>query len=379
MALALSIGLLISSCKKTEVVPYDEEQKNHIVSYTVTNAQEILNGVVDDIDNTITVYMPYYISTDFIVPEIKLEEGATLIDAQGNSIDIREDLEPVPFDTVGYTYSVKDNANNIRKYTLVTKILPHVSPLKLGYSSFYNDNGVLETDNTTPKDAIINSRFRIYGNLESSAKNAKLTLFNKTTKAAIPNGLKLQEVGRSNETHYIVADISPDIQSGDYYIEVEHQGRKATLPTITMNYKLPYFGTLPKAVTQGETVTLPVYGPHDAGEMYSGVNTGIKRVYAIMTKAWLPKIPANFPEELFGKVIEIDIISQSRTEIKIKFPEVVPAGFYDLNASMGSGQDGFVIGYSGFAFYFDFEDTAFGTGKLRASIPYVNFEVKAKQ
>lgn len=377
--LAVSMGMLVSSCKKTEVVPYEEEPANHIVSYTVTNAQEELNGVVDDVDNTITVYLPYYLSIDYIVPEIKLSEGAILIDADGNEIDIREDLDPVPFDTVGYTYTVMDSKKTVRKYTLVTKILPYKDPLKLGYFTTHDENGNVIVDDTTPKEAIVNSRFTIYGNLESSSSNAKLTLINKSTNAVVPNGLKVYEVGRSTESHYITADISADVVSGDYYIVVEHQGRTAILPAIHMNYKKPYFGYLPKPMAQGDIVTLAVSGPNSTGEGFSGVNTGVSRAYIMLTKSTLITKPANFPEDLYGKPIELEIISQTRSEIKFKFPEVIPAGIYEVNMGAGGNVDtGYEINYSGFAIYFDFTDPAWGNGNLLAAMPYGAYEIKAK-
>ncbi|TDQ08252.1 hypothetical protein [Pedobacter metabolipauper] len=377
MALAISVGMLISSCKKTEVVPYDAEPANHISAYTVTNAQEVLNGVVDDVDNTITVYMPYYLSIDFIVPEIKLEEGATLIDADGNSVDIREDLEPVPFDTVGYSYRVKDNKNNIRKYTLITKISPHKDPLKLGYATKRDANGNTVADDTTPKDVLVNSRFTIYGNLESSAKNAKLTLINKATNAVVPNALKVIEVIRSTEIHFITAYVSAEVQNGDYYIQVEHQGRKTTLPTIHLNYKKPYFDFLGKTHAVGETVTLNVRGSDQSGN-YSGVNTGVSRAYMKLTKRYLVRLPANFPEDLFDKPVELEIVSQTRTQIKVKFPEL-PLGFYEANISSGGGEAGYILNYTGLGIYFDFNDAAWGKDNLLSSVPNSAFELTAKK
>lgn len=376
IALVIGMGMFMSSCKKKEIVPYEKEATNRILEYKVTNATEAINGVVDDVDNTITVYVPYYLSIDFIIPKISLDKGATLIDADGNTIDIREDLEPVPFNAAGYTYRVKDNNNTVRKYTLVTKIMPHVDPLKLGYFIKSDDNGKLIVDDTSAKEGIINSRFYIYGNLESSSKNAKLTLIENATNKVIPNGLKVSDVGRSAESHYILAEISAEIESGYYHITVEHQGRTATLPTIHMNYKIPFFDYLSKTHSIGETVTLNIRGK-DQGEIYSGVNTGISRMYVRLIKKHFSHLPANFPENLFDTPIELEIVSQSRTQVQFKFP-TLPIGAYETSISSGSGQNGYELQYTGFGIYFDFKDPAWGKDNLLTTIPY-NLDITAKK
>ncbi|GAA4322874.1 hypothetical protein GCM10023149_23470 [Mucilaginibacter gynuensis] len=374
VALVASVGMLMSSCKKKEVVPYEQDPVNRITTYRITNAPEAINGVVDDIDNTITVEVPYYLSINLIVPEIKLADGATLIDAQGNSIDVRENLDPVPFDTVGYTYRVKDDKNNIRKYTLITRIAPYKDALKMGYFVTRDANGNVIADDVTEKEAAVNSRITIFGNLESSANTAKLTLVNKQTNVAVPNALSVKLVARNPETHYITADISASTDSGYYYIIAEHQGRKDTLPTIHLVYTKPFFGFLPKPLAQGDTVTMKLATPNENATS-SGVNTGVARAYIILAKSWLVTRPANFPEELFTKQIDLQIISQNRTEIKFIFPEVIPAGIYEVNMGSGMGQ----IQYTGFGIYFDFNSTAWGNTNLLGGMPYAPFEIKPNQ
>jgi hypothetical protein len=372
----LIAGIVMTACTKTEVVEYEKELANRILEYKVTNAAEALHGVVDDIDNTITVYVPYYLSISYIVPKIVLEDGATLIDADGDVIDTREYLEPVPFDSVGYTYRVKDNNNIVRLYTLVTRMLPHVDPLKLGYAIKFDQDGNILVDDAAPKEAIINSRINIYGNLESSSHNAKLSLIDKKTNTVVPNGLKLYDVGRTDFAHYITTEISADIDSGYYYIVVSHQGRTDTLPTIHMQHKKPFFDYLAKSYSIGDIVTLNVRGK-DAGEVYSGSNTGITRMYIRLIKTHFTKLPANFPEALFDKPIALEIISQSRTQVQFRFPEL-PPGAYETSVSSGGGENGYVLNYSGFGIYFDFNDTTWGKDNLLSTIAY-NLEIKAKK
>ena len=367
--IALCMGAVISACTKTEVVPYEEEPANRITGYKVTNAPEVIYGAVDNADNSITVTVPYYLSINYIVPEITLEEGATLIDKQGDPIDIREDLEPVPFDSVGYTYRVKDKNNTIRQYTLVTKISPHVDPLKLGYSLTQDANGNYIADDTAPAQALVNSQLVIYGNFESSSKNGKLTLISQKTKQTVPNGLQLVNVARAQLFHLMTLQISPQIDSGYYHIVVEHQGRIDTLPSIHLTFQRPFFQWLNSSYATGDTVTLDVV-PN------SGVNTGIKRIYTKFKKIHYDfpgtYLPAGFPKELFDVPIELPIISQSRTQVKFKLPDI-PVGKYSTYIYGGTGN----LIDTGFGFYFDFETPEWGKDQLLSSAPYT-FEVTAR-
>ncbi|MFT3824152.1 MAG: hypothetical protein QM731_09535 [Chitinophagaceae bacterium] len=368
MTFALCMGTFISSCKKTEVVPYEAEQANTITEFKVTNATEVLYGVVDNVDNTITVYVPYYLSISYIIPQIKLEDGAKLIDKDGNEIDIREDLEPVAFDSVGYTYSVKDTKNNIRKYTLVTTIVPYKDPLTLGFATKRDANGNTVADDTVTYEALVNASVYVYGNFESSSKNGKLTLISQKTKTAVPNALTILNVTRGTEIHYMQMLISASVDSGYYNIIVEHQGRKDTLPTIHLIYKKPMFDFLGSTYAVGETVTLGIRGSGTPGNN-SGVNTGIARMYVKLIKQHFVALPANFPDSLFDKQIEVEIVSQSRTQVQFKFPDL-PVGAYSTSMSSGGGIDGYSIQYTGFGFYFDFNSTGWGKDNLLTAISY---------
>ncbi len=372
-------AFIFQSCTKTEVVPYEKEPANTITEYKVINGTEQLNGVVDNIDNSITVYIPYYLSIDYLVPTVKLNEGATMIDNAGNDVDIREALEPVPFDTVGYKYRVKDAANVIRAYTLQIVIMPHKEELKLGYVGYYDANSIWRANDTATKTGIINSRIRIMGNLQSTSRNAKLNLVEKGTNKIIPNALKLYDITSGAQFYTLFADVTPEVDPGVYYITVEQQGRKDTLPQITLDHKVPYFGQLPKQMKQGDIVTLTCYGPTSNGEVYSGSNPGVKRAYLIFTKQHLTVYPATFLSSLFGTPIEVEITSQTRTQVSFRFPETIPAGVYSSSSSTNSGiYDGYSINYAGMEMRFDFDYAGWTPGRLQALGAYLSYEVFPK-
>jgi len=369
----LLIGSLFS-CTKTEVVDYEKDQQNKIIEFKVTNAIEPVYGIIDDIDHTISVYIPYYLSIEVIVPKIKLEPNAKLIDKDGHEIDIKEDLEPVPFDTTGYTYRVKDGQGNIRNYTLINKIIPHKDPLKLGYKLILDVNNNPIADTLSASQATVNSRINIVGNFESSSQHALVQLIDKKTNKVIPNALKILDVVRGQETHTMGIQVNAAVDSGLYYITIEHQGRKATLPSIQLSYKKPIFERLGKEYAVGDIVTLNLTGANST--FGAGINTGIKRIYTKFVKQHLTfpgaYYPKNFPETLFDKPIAVEIVSQSRTQVQFKFPDV-PVGAY----STSMGTNGSEILYSGFGFYFDFNGEAWGSDNLLTSIPYI-IQVNAK-
>jgi hypothetical protein len=354
------------SCTKTELVQYEREPSNRMLEYKIVNTPEVLYGVVDDIDNSISVYIPYYLSIDYIVPQIKLQDGAKLIDAAGNEIDLREDLDPVHIDSAGYQYRVKDAGNIVRTYTLKAEILPYITPLHLGYSLKQDANGNLIADSTATSDALVNSQILVYGNFESSSSNGKISLLKRSTNEVIPNGVQIVNVTRAQQYHYMTVNISPDIDSGYYRIAIEHQGRRDTLPVIHLTFRKPYFQWLPKACAVNDTVTLNI----TAG---NGVNTGVKKVYAKLIKRHYDfpgsYVPENFPQELFDVPVELQIISQNRTQIKFKFPSL-PIGYY---STFISGSANSLID-SGFGFYFDFNSEAWGNNNILSSAPYL-FEI----
>ena len=77
--LTLFAVLGIYSCKKTEFVDYERQPLNRILEYNITNAKQLLQGAIDQRTSVITVYIPYYLSIDHLIADIKLDEGAVLL------------------------------------------------------------------------------------------------------------------------------------------------------------------------------------------------------------------------------------------------------------------------------------------------------------
>ncbi|HEX8021706.1 MAG TPA: hypothetical protein VF500_17285, partial [Mucilaginibacter sp.] len=105
----LVAGLItvLVACKKT-IYP-DPLPQNKILEYKVVNVQDtVIYGAVDNIENTITVYIPYYYGLTVIQPKITLDANATLTTS----------AEPVSVDNTGQTYTVKGGDGTTRTYKL---------------------------------------------------------------------------------------------------------------------------------------------------------------------------------------------------------------------------------------------------------------------
>jgi hypothetical protein len=99
--------LMLAAC--TKEVDFDPPAKNRMTEYKVTNlADTVIYGAIDNIENTITVYVPFYYGMAVIDPAITLEAGAKL----------SEEPEPVSVTDTTQTYTVKGSDGSSRTYQL---------------------------------------------------------------------------------------------------------------------------------------------------------------------------------------------------------------------------------------------------------------------
>ncbi|MFD2599271.1 hypothetical protein ACFSQ3_09925 [Sphingobacterium corticis] len=324
---AAVIGLLmLQSCTKNELVPYEREPLNKIVEYKVVNNPQHMMGAIDQETNTIKVFLPYYTNLDYLIGNIKLDEGATLLTIDSTEINLLEDeLQPVAIgDTVQYI--VRSAEGKYRTYTLLQEVLPHTQPLNiLGYGNeermgAYN----FKLHTTGDGDYAINANrvFYVFGNFFSSSALGKFTLTNRETGEVHQNYAQIQAVSpQANNQYVMTARISPQALFGTYDVSLEHQGRTTTLPAVKINYQLPYAENYSSSTSyaQGDTITFTAPASTFAKP---------ERIYVRVNKSTREgDVPPNFPENLYGKDLEMKIVSATRTEIKAIFPDV-PAGLY---------------------------------------------------
>ncbi|MFD2556493.1 hypothetical protein [Sphingobacterium tabacisoli] len=363
----------ITSCTKTELVPLEEKTSNRILEYKVTNDAQPLSGAIDDVNSTITLYIPYYSGIDVIVPEIKIETGAILVDADKKEINLDGGIEPVPVDTIGYKYHVLGSDDIIRNYTLIIKTQAYPEALIAGYS-FNASTSQINT--TSPLEVVAGGRVNILGNFESTSRDLRFEATHRSTGKVRSDLLALNTLTINHSNAYYQAQLRTNIEadSGLYDIKFMHKGRTTTLPPLRLTYKKPgFYDAAESSLTAwtkktGDQVVLKVRSNQAFDNSLNGTIIGLKRVYMIIRKqtpGGPTTVPADFPESLFDTPIELEIISYDRAEVKLRVPNL-PAGKYEGNSSVS----GIVVNHASFALYFDYEDaTGWGKNNLSA-VPF---------
>lgn len=360
LALLCLTGLL-PSCKKTEVVAYSRQSENTILEYKITNATDTLFGAINNVNNTITVYVPYYLGIDYLVPDIKISKNARLMNAAGEVINLDGGIPPVPVDTTGYSYIVAGSDSVKRKYSLIIQIAPNPDTLKVGYKL----NGAA-IDYTAAQESAVFGCIFLYGNFGSTSNNAKFTLTNRATGKVYDNVFSIYQITPGNSYYTMALDISPDADSGYYNVQLKHQGRTASLPPIHLIYNKPKFNNVKSlaAYAPGDTVVFSVAGRSTTASQ-NGVLIGLEKVYLKFTKTGFNyggSYPATFPDTLFDKQLEMKIISQSRSEVKVLFPDVPQGAVGDYVYA------GFTLTLPAIGFYFNFSDaTGWGSNNMLAT------------
>lgn len=361
------------SCTKTEILPLVEKTSNRILEYKITNDAEALSGAIDDVNSTITVYIPYYSGIDVIVPEIKIETGAVLVDADSKEINLDGGIEPVPVDTVGYKYHVLGSDDIIRNYSLIIKTQAYPEALVAGYS-FNTTTATINTTNSY--EVVAGGRVNILGNFESTSRDMRFEATHRATGKTRTDLLTLNTLTINYTNAYYQAQLRTNIEadSGLYDIKFTHKGRTTTLPPLRLTYKKPGFYDAAEASLTawtkkpGDQVILNVRSNQSFDNSLNGTIIGLKRVYMIIRKetpVGPTTVPAGFPESLFDTPIEVEIISYDRAQVKVRVPDL-PKGEYNGSSSTS----GIVVNYASFALYFDYEDyTGWGKNNLSA-VPF---------
>lgn len=367
LAIMVSV-VLIPSCTKTEYVDYEKEIQNRIAEYKITNAQQPLFGAIDNDNNIITIYIPYYLGLEHLIPAITLEnKNATIFDEDGKEILLNEDgAEPVTLGTDTVKYTVKSVDGISRTYAVVQKILPHPEALVANYSAFTG------TILTRP----VNARLTVLGNFESTSLNGKFYLTDKTTGEVHDDWVTINDITAANQ-YQLTANILAKANAGEYNVRLEHQGRTVNLPDLNLKFQKATVASFLSSASfaPGDTVSFPTYVNWHQDATVS-VFLPVKKAYIKLTKGRITP-PAGFPESLYDTPIEMKIVSQSRTELKAIFPQM-PAGTYTGNTSTSATIDGYIqLTAAGLGFYADFEEsTGWGNGHLFRTVSMFGFTVK---
>ncbi|MCS3552879.1 MULTISPECIES: hypothetical protein [unclassified Sphingobacterium] len=355
LSLFSMLGLIfLSSCTKTEQVDFEKEPQNKMIEYKIINSQQQLMGAIDQDQNTINIYIPYYLGVDYLVPQIKMDKGAILIDEKGEEINLDGGVEPVRVgDAVSYRVKGEDNA--VRTYTLSLHFLPFNQELTASYTTAMTDTKTERKAATDP--------FKVYGNFASTSTFAHFTFTDKATGKKYKDFTKVISVAPSEAYYTMSVDIVPEAIAGNYEVELEHQGRTVKLPDMEIYYGMPFpsFFDNPKTYAVGDSITfIPSSFGSTSGQ---GVYLEIERAYMVILEP--AKVPTGFPLSSFGKEIELKVASQNRREVKLLMPDL-PNGTYQSTSNQ-------------ILIYFDYApNTGYGKG-IRTGVFNTSFEITPKK
>ncbi len=349
LLIAVIVGLF--SCTKTEYIDYEKSELNRIISYRVTNTEQELLGAINEEKNTITLYVPYYYAIEYLMADIKLDEGAKLYDATGEEINLDGGLEPVRLGADTVKYTVKSASGTSRSYSLIQKILPYGQPLNVTVTGAANATVML--------DKPVNGRLVLTGNFESTSTNARFTFTNRATGEKHSNYASAFSVAPGT-LYTMLVDISPDAMAGEYDVKMEHQGRVINLNPLKLYYRRPYVTQIlsSKHYAPGDTIEFSISRNSPTDDRYGTVFVGLKKLYLRVAGTDLTYTPAGFPLDMLNKNIDMKIASATRTMVKAIFPDIT-AGTYS-NSGWGAEPIANSIYHVrptyGMAFYGDFDE-----------------------
>lgn len=255
------IASCLYACTKTE--SFEEVPPNRISEYKVVNLQDtVIYGAIDNENNIITVYVPFYLGMAVIQPEITVEEGATL----------ETEVSPVELSNTTQTYTVRGVDESRRTYQLHI-IQQNTSSLSLIWSG--------EQPNAAPGNLIYDIGSwdapiftTLYGNFQSTnTSSLSFALINRSTGDTIRPSLSTAEITVNNSSFLpLVGDyflsgirVPDDVDSGYYDVEVGFLGHKELAPEpLHVQYYAPVLAPLFSAKTSkpgGDISFLPTSAP----------------------------------------------------------------------------------------------------------------------
>ncbi len=285
--IVIGAALIFVTC--TKQVDYERQPENRILEYKITNLSDtVLYGVIDNIENTITVYVPFYYGMAVIDPEIMLDNGAVL----------EGEVLPVSVTDSTTIYTVRSSEGIARVYKLII-VQKNSVPLQLSWL----------VNNVFPE-----SNFAIMGDfMGGSTETLRLYMISRANGDTVlpdqnrPITIRLNTTTPDYPYAYILTAYLPvSIDSGYYDVQMQYLGRLETVEEpLHVSYQVPAIA--------------PVWSPvtvSPGGEISFNASTGRQLID-----------PLSVQVTIDGNVFDMQILSHStRKTLYVKLPENVPAG-----------------------------------------------------
>ncbi|MEC5142114.1 hypothetical protein [Chitinophaga sp. 212800010-3] len=229
LLLLIATGMILYACKKVTDAPLLPE--NRILQFTVTNAADgPIQGVINNNDTSIVLYIPYYTALITILPDIKLPTGATVTPASNTLLQnwmVKQAMDtPI-------IYTVKAGNGNTAAYRL--KVDGQQPDMIVNEFSTDAANPVVITHRHKSESDMMG----ISGdNLVPNTKTNFITLVSESGRGYTLETKPNSVIGYK----YFTGSIPPDsnaLPSGKYYIRVTCFSKTAKLKNPVIIKQLP--------------------------------------------------------------------------------------------------------------------------------------------
>lgn len=265
-----------------------------MTTYKVTNlADTVIYGAIDNIENTITVYVPFYYGMSVIDPTITLDAGATLT----------EEAEPVSVTDTTQTYTVKGRDGSTRIYKL--KIVQNSTfPLNLIWAYTLGINPEL-----TP-----NAQFNILGDFGgTSIATLSVAIISRATGDTLipdsnqPLSIQLTTASGFPQTYMLSGYLPLNTDSGYYDIAIGYLGQRQVMnKPLHVHYNVPGLAPIWEVITvaQGGEISFNAsnlfINPVSVETTLNGVTYSLTIQSTTTRKILKVKLPNNFPAGNWG-------------------------------------------------------------------------------
>jgi len=281
----LIITVLIASIACTKTTDPDPLPQNRILVYKVTNLTDtVIYGAVDNIENSITVYIPFYYGLTLIDPQIEVSGGAK----------IEGEILPVNIEkSTSYTVTGADGSKRIYSLKIVLQNTP---PLKVIWAT----TNLL----SYPRAALPIVKGNFWARNRALLKLSMKHQANGKTVTLDPGQGNMQ-INAADEYSFGGIVVPPDADTGYYQLSIGFMGQQVLVESpVHIIHRQPNVSVLSKVTKQGETITF---------------NSTATSILLNLTAASVT---------LNGTKYSLPVVSFTPLEMVLKVPDDLPIGDY---------------------------------------------------
>lgn len=278
---------MIACTKEEKLAPLPQ---NKILTYKVTNLTDtVIYAGIDNLDNTITVYIPFYYGLNVIDPELTVSPGASLT----------EEVKPVNIEDTTQVYTVKAANGTTNVYHLkIVQLNP--ASLTIDWAPSVGSDPVAYPYSMLPD---------ISGNLNSTNISlARVRLVSVKTGASTSINLSdaYIAINPNDGLYSLYGPVIPaTIDTGFYKVHVSFLGNEsAAASPVHIVHRKPNPSPASRVAKQGETISFT---------SFEGIFIGLQSVKVMVNSI----------------SYDLAVVSYTPLEMTLRIPDNFPVGYYE--------------------------------------------------